>query len=102
MVLLEFSMAPSTKGESMSPYVARSLDIIDKSGLPYQLTPMGTIIEGEWVEVMAVVTACFETMRTDCDRIGTHIKIDYRAGPGGRITAKVDSVQKKLGRKLST
>jgi len=35
MVLLEFSMAPSTKGESMSPYVARILDIIDTSGLPY-------------------------------------------------------------------
>lgn len=102
MVLLEFSMAPSTKGESMSPYVARSLDIIDKSGLPYQLTPMGTIIEGEWAEVMAVVTACFEAMRSDCSRIGTHIKIDYRDGPGGRITSKIDSVQKQLGRKLST
>jgi uncharacterized protein (TIGR00106 family) len=102
MVLLEFSMVPSAKGESMSPYVARSLDIIDKSGLPYQLTPMGTVIEGEWAAVMAVVTDCFEAMRTDCDRIGTHIKIDYRAGPGGRITSKVDSVQQKLGRKLST
>ena len=102
MVLLEFSMAPSTQGESMSSYVARSLDIVDKSGLPYQLTPMGTIIEGEWAEVMAVVTACFEAMRTDCNRIGTHIKIDYRAGPGGRMTSKVDSVQQKLGRKLST
>ena len=102
MVLLEFSMTPSTKGESMSPYVARILDIIDKSGLPYQLTPMGTIIEGEWAEVMAVVTSCFEAMRTDCDRIGTHIKVDYRAGPGGRMTSKVDSVQQKLGRKLST
>ena len=102
MVLLEFSMAPSTKGESMSPYVARSLDIIDKSGLPYQLTPMGTIIEGEWDAVMAVVTACFKAMQTDCDRIGTHIKIDYRAGPGGRMASKVESVQQKLGRKLAT
>jgi len=102
MVLLEFSMAPMTKGESVSAYVARSLDIIDKSGLPYQLTPMGTIIEGEWPDVMAVVTACFEAMRADCTRIGTHIKIDYRSGPGGRLTSKVDSVQKKLGRKLST
>ncbi len=102
MVLLEFSMAPSTRGESMSPYVARILDIIDRSGLPYQLTPMGTIIEGEWAEVMAVVTSCFEAMRADCPRIGTHIKIDYRAGPGGRMTSKVDSVQNKLGRKLST
>ena len=102
MVLLEFSMSPMTKGESVSAYVARSLDIIDKSGLPYQLTPMGTILEGEWAEVMAVVTACFERMRADCDRIGTQIRIDYRAGPGGRIKAKVESVQQKVGRKLAT
>ena len=102
MVLLEFSMSPFAKGESLSPYVARSLDIIDKSGLPYQLTPMGTIIEGEWAEVMAVVAACFEAMRSDCDRISTQIKIDYRAGPGGRIKAKVAAVEDRLGRKLST
>ena len=57
MVLLEFSMTPSTQGESKSRHVARILDIIDRSGLPYQLTPMGTIIEGEWAEVMAVVKA---------------------------------------------
>ena len=102
MVLLEFSMSPFAKGESLSPYVARSLDIIDKSGLPYQLTPMGTIIEGEWAEVMAVVTACFEAMQADCSRISTQIKIDYRAGPGGRIKAKVAAVENRLGRKLST
>lgn len=102
MVLLEFSMYPVAKGESLSSYVARSLDIVDKSGLRYQLTPMGTIIEGEWHEVMAVVTACFEAMRTDNNRIVTQIKMDYRNGPSGRLTSKVDSVQKKLGRKLST
>ena len=102
MVLLEFSMYPVHEGESLSAYVARSLDIIDKSGLPYQLTPMGTIIEGEWSDVMAVVTACFEAMRIDCNRIETSIKIDYRSGPGGRLTAKIKSVEAKLGRNLST
>ena len=102
MVLLEFSMSPITKGESVSAYVARSLDIIDKSGLPYQLTPMGTIIEGEWAEVMAVVSACFERMRADCDRISTSVRIDYRAGPGGRLKSKIRSVEQKLGRRLST
>jgi uncharacterized protein (TIGR00106 family) len=102
MVLLEFSMSPLTKGESVSAYVARSLDIIDKSGLPYQLTPMGTIIEGEWADVMAVVTKCFETMRADCDRVSTQIRVDYRAGPGGRLKSKIESVEKRLGRKLAT
>jgi len=102
MVLLEFSMSPLVKGESVGAFMARSLDIIDKSGLKYQLTPMGTIIEGEWAEVMGVVTACFEAMRADCNRISTSIRIDHRAGPGGRLKSKIDSVEKKLGRKLST
>ena len=102
MVLLEFSMSPLDKGESVSAYVSRSLDIIDKSGLPYQLTPMGTIIEGEWAEVMGVVSACFETMRVDCNRISTSIRVDYRAGPGGRLKSKIASVEQRLGRKLST
>jgi uncharacterized protein (TIGR00106 family) len=102
MVLLEFSMSPINKGESVSAYVARSLDIIDRSGLPYQLTPMGTILEGEWTQVMAVVTACFEAMRADCDRVSTQIRIDYRAGAGGRLKSKVESVQQKVGRRLTT
>ena len=102
MVLLEFSMSPLDKGESVSAYVSRSLDIIDRSGLPYQLTPMGTIVEGEWAEVMAVVTACFERMRADCQRISTSIRIDYRAGPGGRLKSKISSVEDRLGRKLAT
>ncbi len=101
-VLLEFSMSPFDKGESLGEYVARSLDIVDRSGLPYRLTPMGTVIEGEWDEVMAVVTACFERMRQDCGRISTSVRIDYRAGKGGRLKSKIDSIESKLGRKLST
>ncbi|MEE8259552.1 MAG: thiamine-binding protein, partial [Nitrospinaceae bacterium] len=46
MILLEFSMSPMDKGESVSPYVSRSLDIISNSGVPYRLGPMGTCLEG--------------------------------------------------------
>jgi len=102
MLVLEFSMSPFDKGESLGDYVARSLDIIDKSGLPYQLTPMGTIVEGEWDEVMALVTACFQRMSQDCGRISTSIRIDYRAGKSGRLKSKVRSIEGKLGRTLST
>lgn len=102
MVLLEFSMTPLGEGESVSRYVARSLDIVDRSGLPYRLTPMGTIVEGEWDEVFQVVRACYERMRQDCDRITATIRVDHRAGASGRLTAKVESVEAKLGRKLST
>ncbi|MBI4948716.1 MAG: MTH1187 family thiamine-binding protein [Deltaproteobacteria bacterium] len=99
-VLLEFSMSPLGKGESVSKFVARSLDIIDRSGLPYRVNPMGTVIEGDWDEVFGVVRKCFERMKKDCPRISTSIKLDYRKGKGGRITAKVESLEKKLKRKL--
>ncbi|MDD5333942.1 MAG: MTH1187 family thiamine-binding protein [Rhodoferax sp.] len=102
MVLLEFSMTPFTLEDSKSKYVARILDIVDKSGLPYQLTPMGTIIEGEWDQVFAVVTDCFRSLEADCPRIGTQIKIDYRAGTSSRMKSKVEAVETLLGRKLST
>ncbi len=102
MVVLEFSMSPFDKGESLSDYVARSIDIVDKSGLPYRLTPMGTIVEGEWDEVMALVTACFKRMSEDCNRISTSIRIDYRAGRSGRLESKVEAIESRLGRKVST
>ena len=102
MVLLEFSMFPTSVGESKSAYVARILDIIDRSGVAYQLTPMGTILEGEWAQVMGVVTACFEALKTDCPRISTQIKIDYRAGTEGRMKAKIAAVETRLGRTLAT
>lgn len=99
--LLEFSMTPLDKGASVGKYVARSLDIIDKSGLPYRLNPMGTVIEGEWDEVIGVVKECLDRMAEDCERISTTIKVDYRKGIGGRIDSKIETVQKRLGRKLS-
>ena len=95
-------MSPLTKGESVGEYVSRSLEIIDQSGLDYRLNPMGTVIEGPWDEVLGVVKACWERMKQDCDRVSTTIKIDYRKGKTGRLNNKVESIEKKLGRKLKT
>ena len=63
MVLLEFSMSPLGKGESVGQYVARSLEIVDKSGVDYRLNPMGTVLEGDWDDVFGVVKQCYERMR---------------------------------------
>jgi uncharacterized protein (TIGR00106 family) len=100
MVLLEFSMSPLGKGESVGKYVARSLDIIDKSGLDYRLNPMGTVLEGEWNDVLRVVRQCYERMKKDCNRISCSIKIDYRKGHKGRLSSKVASVERRLKRKI--
>lgn len=102
MVLLEFSMSPLEKGQSVSKYVARSLEIIEQSGLDYQLHAMGTIVEGEADEVLAVLQRCLTAMSADCDRITCTAKLDYRKGYSGRLKSKVASVEEKLGRKLHT
>ncbi len=102
MVLLEFSMYPTDKGESVSPYVARSLEIVDASGLPYRLGPMGTTLEGEYDEVMGVVRRCFERMTQDCDRVACQIKLDWRRHGGGRLEAKVAKLKQVTGRDLKT
>ncbi len=99
-VLLEFSMSPMDKGESLSKYVARSLDIVDTSGVNYQFTPMGTILEGEWEEVMGVVKKCYERMSQDCSRISCHIKVDARKGKSNRLKTKTDKVESILYKTL--
>jgi len=63
---------------------------------------MGTILEGEWEDVMGVVTACFQALQTDCPRIGMNLKMDYRAGTESRLKSKIEAVEQKVGRKLRT
>ena len=102
MVLLEFAMNPPDRGEGLSAYVARILDVIDQSGVPYQLTPMGTILEGSFDEVMKVVGDCFRALEPDCARIGMNLKMDYRAGTESRLKSKIAAVEARLGRSLRT
>ena len=102
MLLAEFSMTPLDKGESVSAYVSRSIDIIDKSGLPYKLGPMGTCVEGDWAQVFGVIKACYDRMSEDCNRISISIKVDARKGRGGRLESKIATVEKNLGRKIKT
>ena len=100
MVLLDFSMFPIGKGESLSRYVARSLEIIDRSGVEYRCHAMGTTLEGEYDEVMDVVRRCFETMSEDCDRVECILKFDYRRDRSGQLQSKVARVEEKLGREV--
>jgi len=90
--LIDLSIFPVGKGESVSPYVARVVTIIKDSGLQYKLGPMGTTIEGEWDELMDVVTRCFKELKKDCTRIYMSAKVDYRERGSNRIVSKVKSV----------
>jgi uncharacterized protein (TIGR00106 family) len=100
MMLAEFSVVPLGKGESVSRYVAECLELVEASGLEYRLNPMGTVVEGSYDDVMALVKKCHDRVMVDCQRVITTIKIDDRKGARGMMESKIRSVEEKMGRKL--
>ena len=100
MALLEFSVTPLGAGESVGQYVAKAVDVVDKSGLDYQLHAMGTVVEGDLGQLLDVLKRSIEAVSTDCDRVSVSAKIDVRKGHLGALDAKVASVEKRLGREV--
>lgn len=94
--LAEFSVVPVGVEESISRYVAECVKIVESSGLDYQLTPMGTLIEGEVDEIMQIILQCHRRVMEMSNRVVTSIKIDDRKGRRGALEAKVRSVREKL------
>jgi uncharacterized protein (TIGR00106 family) len=99
-MLVEFSVVPLGVGESVSQYVAECMKIVEDSDLSYKINPMGTVVEGEYDEVMALVKRCHTKVIGICPRVITTIKIDDRKGAKGTIDKKIQSVEQKLGKKL--
>jgi len=99
-MLAEFSVVPIGVGESVSRYVSECVRIVDESGLDYRVNPMGTVVEGEFDEVMSVISACHKRVASMCLRVETTIRIDDRKGSSGAICSKVESVEKKVGKRL--
>lgn len=99
-MLVEFSIFPISGTVGKAKAVARIIDIIDKSGLPYKTHAMGTIVEGEWDEIFKLIRRCHLEMRKDYPRIYTTINIDDRMGAKNRIKGKVNDIEKVLKRKI--
>ena len=96
-MIASFSIFPIGRGVSVGSEVAKAVKIVEDSGLPYRLTPMGTVIEGSWERVMGVIKRCRDRLRRDNERVYLTISIDDRKGASGRIRKKVESVERRLG-----
>jgi len=99
-MLAQFSIVPLDKGVSVGSEVAKVVDIIDNSGLPYKLNPMGTVVEGTWDEVMKLIRQCHEETVHGSERVLTSISIDDRKGLKNRIEGKIISLEKRLNKSL--
>lgn len=99
-MLFSFSIIPVGVGSSLGDHLAKVLKIVDESGLPYKVNPMGTAIEGEWDEVMAVIKECHQSVMASSERAYLLINADDRKNKPNRLEEKVKSIEKRLGRKL--
>jgi len=98
-VLLELSIFPIDKGESVSAHVSEVVRMIRDSGIDYRLTPMGTVIETEVLsDALAIVERAASILQDrGCRRVYSAIKLDIRDGKSGRLEQKIRSVEEKIG-----
>jgi len=96
-MLAELVVSPIGKQESLSHYVAEVVyyikDQAEKGKIKYELTSMGTIIEGESNEVWETLMGAHNTMKEYSNRVYTIIHIDDRKGRDNTINSKKEKVE---------
>ncbi|MPQ48047.1 MTH1187 family thiamine-binding protein [Marinifilum sp. N1E240] len=97
-VLLEFAIFPTDKGDSVSKQVSKVIDLIRESGVNYQLTAMGTLIETDTLpEALAIVNRSYDVLAEDSERVYTTMNIDIQKGKNNRLKTKVEAIENKIG-----
>ena len=100
-MLAELSIVPLGVGEHLSGPLAEALDIVDRSGIKYKLTPSGTCLEGSWDEVIGVVKRCHARMREKSRHVFTTVRIEDEEGENNKLVRNIASIEEKLGRQLA-
>jgi uncharacterized protein (TIGR00106 family) len=94
-VIVEFTTVPlGTSNTGLSGYVSKACQVVAESGLPYTVTPMGTIIEaGSLKEALEVVARAHEALfKAGAMRVSTAIKIDDRRDKKRHMEDKVEAL----------
>ena len=95
--IAEFTIIPIGMGVSLSKYVAACEQVLEKSGVSYELHANGTNLEGEWDDVVNAIKACHQKLHEmGVPRISTVIKIGTRTDKIQKMKDKVESVKAKM------
>lgn len=97
-MVLELTIIPRGQDRSTSSEIAGLVKIIEQSGLDYQMTAFGTLVEGSWDELMDLARQCHFEVRKHSERVLTLMRIDDYGERTGEIGAAVTRVEQKLGR----
>ena len=99
MALVEVSIIPlGTETTSVSQYVAMAVKVLqDEKAIKYELTSMGTIIEGDLTHLLSTVQKMHEAvLDAGVTREVTTIKIDDRRDKSSGMSSKMESLKSKL------
>jgi len=100
MAVAEISVVPiGTGSPSISGDVAAAVGLLrSEKRLKYQLTSMGTIVEGEVKDILRVAGRMHQAVLDGgAQRVVTNLKIDDRRDKPLTMRGKVESVKRKLG-----
>ncbi len=101
MAIVELSVVPVGTGTpSVSKFVAGAVRILqNEMDIKYELTAMGTIIEGDLEHLLTLVRRMHQSaFDAGAMRVVTTVKIDERRDKPSSINGKVESVRRKLER----
>lgn len=101
MALVEISIIPiGTGSPSLSQYIARAVEVLQgEKDIKYELTAMGTVIEGDLARLMALVGKMHEAVfDAGVTRVLTMVNIDDRRDKTSSLSGKVESLKRELGR----
>lgn len=101
MAIVEVSVVPiGTGSPSISEYVVQAVKVLqNEKDLKYELTGMGTIIEGDLERLLTLVRKMHQAVfDSGAMRVLTTVKIDERRDKASTISSKVASVKEKMGR----
>ena len=101
MAILEISVVPIGTGDpSLSSYVADCIRILREEKVYYELTAMGTNLEGNLKDLIRIALKMHEApFKKGVSRVVTTLKIDDRRDKKGTLSAKKQAVRKKLATK---
>ena len=99
-MLAELNINLLGRGTHLSQDLAEILKTVDDSGLHYCLTPLGTCVEGEWDEVMALIKKCNDQARTLSKHVMTTVRIEDEEGATDKINENIAAVERVAGRRL--
>ncbi len=98
MAVAEITIVPiGTDDPSLSKYVAKALDELESAEIEYELTPSGTILEGEIGEILEITEKMHDSVFDEkVARVVTTLRIDDRRDRPLSMEGKKKSVEEKL------